>query len=52
MAAILAGAAAGAVFSAPVANWDMALFGILLGFSVFSDLTAIPTNSRVKISVS
>jgi putative nucleotidyltransferase with HDIG domain len=36
--------------SAPQANWDIALFGILLGFSVFSDLTAIPTASRVKIS--
>ena len=32
------------------ADWDLALFGILLGFSIFSDLTAISTNSRVKIS--
>ena len=32
------------------ANWDLPLLGILLGFSVFSDLTAIPTASRVKIS--
>ena len=31
-------------------DWDSALFGILLGFSVFSDLTAIETNSRLKIS--
>ena len=50
MAAILAMAVAAAVWAAPQANWDMALFGILLGFSVFSDLTAIPTTSRVKIS--
>lgn len=39
-----------AVWRAPLANWDFALFGILLGFSVFSDLTAIETKSRLKIS--
>jgi putative nucleotidyltransferase with HDIG domain len=39
-----------AVLRAPTANWDMALFGILLGFSVFSDLTAIETQSKLKIS--
>ena len=50
MAAILLVAVAAAVWVAPQANWDLPLFGILLGFSVFSDLTAIPTNSRVKIS--
>jgi putative nucleotidyltransferase with HDIG domain len=32
------------------ANWDVPLFCILLGFSVFSDLTAISTTSKVKIS--
>jgi putative nucleotidyltransferase with HDIG domain len=42
--------AAAAVWRGPVANWDPALFGILLGFSVFSDLTAIATTSKVKIS--
>lgn len=42
--------AAIAVIEAEHANWDLALFGILLGFSVFSDLTAIATNSKVKIS--
>ncbi|HYH54504.1 MAG TPA: HD-GYP domain-containing protein, partial [Solirubrobacterales bacterium] len=47
---LLACVAAGAVLAAPSANWDPALFGILLGFSVFSDLTAIPTSSKVKIS--
>src|SRR4051794_5184381 len=31
-------------------DWDLALFGILLGFSVFSDLTAIETQSKLKIS--
>jgi putative nucleotidyltransferase with HDIG domain len=38
------------VLRAPTANWDPALFGILLGFSVFSDLTAIETSSRLKTS--
>ncbi|HEU4393061.1 MAG TPA: HD-GYP domain-containing protein [Solirubrobacterales bacterium] len=39
-----------AIWRAPLADWDFALFGILLGFSVFSDLTAIETKSRLKIS--
>jgi len=39
-----------AIWRIPVADWDPALFGILLGFSVFSDLTAIETESRLKIS--
>ncbi len=47
---LLAGVAAVAALSGSSANWDPALFGILLGFSVFSDLTAIPTSSKVKIS--
>jgi putative nucleotidyltransferase with HDIG domain len=38
------------VLRAPTANWDFAMFGILLGFSVFSDLTAIETSSRLKTS--
>src|SRR4051794_10866812 len=46
----MAAAIALAVFRAPTANWNFALFGILLGFSVFSDLTAIETKSRLKIS--
>ena len=50
MAAILLAAVAVAVWVAPQANWDLPLLGILLGFSVFSDLTAIPTASRVKVS--
>jgi putative nucleotidyltransferase with HDIG domain len=48
--ALLAVVAAAAVLRAPLANWDPALFGILLGFSVFSDLTAIETESKLKIS--
>jgi putative nucleotidyltransferase with HDIG domain len=47
--AMLAAIAVG-VWRAPNADWDMALFGILLGFSIFSDLTAIETQWRLKIS--
>jgi putative nucleotidyltransferase with HDIG domain len=39
-----------AIWRAPSAIWDLPLFCILLGFSVFSDLTAISTTSKVKIS--
>jgi putative nucleotidyltransferase with HDIG domain len=46
----LAGAVAVAILWAPLANWNWALFGILLGFSAFSDLTSIETESRLKIS--
>jgi putative nucleotidyltransferase with HDIG domain len=38
------------IWKAPDANWDPALFGILLGFSIFSDLTAIETSSKLKTS--
>jgi putative nucleotidyltransferase with HDIG domain len=41
---------AAAVWRAPLANWDLALFGILLGFSIFSDVMSIETESRLKIS--
>jgi len=46
----LAGVSAVAVQQAPVADWNMALFGILLGFSAFSDVTSIETDSSLKIS--
>jgi putative nucleotidyltransferase with HDIG domain len=46
----LAGAVALAVWQAPNANWNLALFGILLGFSGFSDVMSIETESRLKIS--
>jgi putative nucleotidyltransferase with HDIG domain len=49
VAGLLATAVA-AVLTADTANWDVALFGILLAFSVFSDLTAITTTSKVKLS--
>jgi putative nucleotidyltransferase with HDIG domain len=43
-------AVAVAVWRAPLADWDLALFGILLGFSTFSDVTSIETETRLKIS--
>jgi len=46
----LALVAAACVWRAESADWDVPLFCILLGFSVFSDLTAISTTSKVKIS--
>ncbi|HMJ73785.1 MAG TPA: HD-GYP domain-containing protein [Solirubrobacterales bacterium] len=41
---------AAAVWQAPNANWNWALFAILLGFSAFSDIMSIETESRLKIS--
>ena len=41
---------AAAVWQAPNADWDLALFGILLGFSIFSDVMSIETESHLKIS--
>jgi putative nucleotidyltransferase with HDIG domain len=46
---LVATVAAG-VAEAPRCNWDLALFGVLLVFSVFSDLTAVATESKVKVS--
>jgi putative nucleotidyltransferase with HDIG domain len=41
---------AAAVVAAPSANWDLALFAILLGFCIFSDLTATRVDDKIKIS--
>ncbi len=41
---------AAAVWEAPKANWDWALFGTLLALSAFSDIMSIETESRLKIS--
>ena len=49
VAALVATVAAG-VWWAPRCDWDLALFAVLLTFSVFSDLTAVSTQSRVKVS--
>jgi putative nucleotidyltransferase with HDIG domain len=50
MIVALALVAAAAIWRSREADWDLPLFCILLGFSVFSDLTAISTTSKVKIS--
>ncbi|HEY7256662.1 MAG TPA: HD-GYP domain-containing protein [Solirubrobacterales bacterium] len=39
-----------AIWRIPYANWDTGLFAILLGFSIFSDVTSIEMESRLKIS--
>src|SRR6201996_7325741 len=41
---------AAAVILAPQANWNLGLFAILLGFAVFSDLTAKAVGDSIKIS--
>jgi putative nucleotidyltransferase with HDIG domain len=47
----LAGVVAATLWWAPECNWDLALFAILLAFSVFSDVTAVvPSESRLAIS--
>lgn len=38
------------VWRAPECDWDIAFFAVLLSFSIFSDLTAVSTESKVKIS--
>jgi putative nucleotidyltransferase with HDIG domain len=48
--AALAVACAAAVWRIPSADWNLPLFAILLGFSIFSDVTSIETESRLKIS--
>jgi len=50
MFAGLGAAAAVCVWQAPHANWDPLLLSVLLAFSVFSDLTAVQAQARVKIS--
>jgi putative nucleotidyltransferase with HDIG domain len=52
--AVMLGALALTLFAAlllaPETNWDLPLFGILLVFSVFSYVTAVTTESKVKVS--
>jgi putative nucleotidyltransferase with HDIG domain len=50
MAAALVATAVAGVWRAPECNWDLGLFAVLLTFSVFSDLTAVSTESKVKVS--
>jgi len=42
-------AGAGVIFAAD-ANWDFGLFGVLVVLAIFSDLTAIETESKLRIS--
>jgi putative nucleotidyltransferase with HDIG domain len=39
-----------AILTAGTADWDMGLFGILLAFAIFSDWTAVETNSKLRLS--
>jgi len=39
-----------AIWDSPRSEWDLAFFAVLLAFSVFSDLTAVTTESKLKIS--
>ena len=48
-AGLLALSAAAGLLAA-TANWDLGLFALLLGFSIFSDVTAIQTSAHLKIS--
>ncbi|HEX6603159.1 MAG TPA: HD-GYP domain-containing protein [Solirubrobacterales bacterium] len=41
---------AAAVWHAPECDWDLGFFAVLLAFSIFSDLTAVSTESKLKIS--
>jgi putative nucleotidyltransferase with HDIG domain len=50
LATALVVAIGAAIWQAPAANWDLGLFAILLGFSVFSDVMSIETESRIKVS--
>ncbi|MDQ2629725.1 MAG: hypothetical protein M3Y75_01940, partial [Actinomycetota bacterium] len=38
------------IWHAPKCDWDIAFFAVLLAFSIFSDLTAVSTESKLKIS--
>lgn len=50
MVGALALTAAAAVWRAPQCDWDLGFFAVLLVFSIFSDLTAVSTESKLKIS--
>ncbi len=48
----LVGVVAVAIWRAPNAHWDWALFGTLMAFSAFSDVMSIETETRLRISAS
>jgi putative nucleotidyltransferase with HDIG domain len=39
-----------AVWQAPEGNWDLLLLGVLMAFSIFSDLTAVRVESSMDVS--
>jgi putative nucleotidyltransferase with HDIG domain len=43
-------AATAAIWQAPNANWELALLGTLLAFSIVSEVMSVETDSRLKIS--
>jgi putative nucleotidyltransferase with HDIG domain len=47
---LLCAVAVVAVLVAPSADWDPALFGLLLAFAVASDLIGVDTSSRIRVS--
>jgi putative nucleotidyltransferase with HDIG domain len=46
----LATVVAAGVWRASECNWDIGLFAVLFAFALFSDLTAVTTESKVKVS--
>jgi putative nucleotidyltransferase with HDIG domain len=50
MAIAMVATIAAGVWWAPRCDWNLPLFTVLLAFSVFSDLTAVSTESKVKVS--
>ena len=50
MFAALALTAAAAVWRAPECNWNIPLFAVLLAFATFSYLTAVGTESKLRVS--
>jgi putative nucleotidyltransferase with HDIG domain len=50
MGMALAAAIAVGIWRAPQCDWDLGLFAVLLVFSIFSDITAVPTESKLKVS--
>jgi putative nucleotidyltransferase with HDIG domain len=47
---LLCAAGVVALLDASSADWDPALFGLLLGFAIFSDLIGLDTPSRIRVS--
>jgi putative nucleotidyltransferase with HDIG domain len=46
----VAAAATAAIWQAPNANWELALLGTLLAFSIVSEIMSVETDSHLKVS--